>query len=113
MDAILKQGVSVSDGITRGPAGDTSPFLLSDMLEASAAKGPNKPCVSSEDGAALTYSEGLDLARKVSGGLHGAGFRKGDRIAICMPNHIAYPVLCQASWRGRCWLERSLQRRDS
>lgn len=44
-------------------------------------------------GQPLTYAQFQQLARSFSGWLHARGVRKGDRVAIMLPNILQYPVV--------------------
>ncbi|MHA3704261.1 long-chain-fatty-acid--CoA ligase [Jatrophihabitans sp. YIM 134969] len=64
---------------------------LSAVLLATAEKFPDRPAVKLDD-VVLTYADLVAQARKVAGGLQAAGIEPGDRIALVLPNVLAYPV---------------------
>jgi acyl-CoA synthetase (AMP-forming)/AMP-acid ligase II len=60
----------------------------------------DQPAVS-EDGATLTFSQLHDRVKHLAAGLTNAGFKKGDRLAILLPNAPEYIELVYAcSWLG-------------
>ena len=60
----------------------------------------DQPAVS-EGGVTLTFSELHDRVKNLAAGLTNAGFKKGDRLAILLPNAIEYIELVYAcSWLG-------------
>ncbi|MDQ2876647.1 MAG: AMP-binding protein, partial [Actinomycetota bacterium] len=62
------------------PAGE----LLSTLLEAGA--GQAAAFVTPEDGVTLTYAQLADRVEALARGLAGAGVRRGDRVALTLPN---------------------------
>jgi len=58
--------------------------LLSLLLEA--GSGPSAAFVTPEDGVTLTYAQLADRVEALARGLAGAGVRRGDRIALTLPN---------------------------
>ena len=65
---------------------------LAELIVRSSQEYAEKPAFISF-GKALTYREIGTAARAVAGYLQSQGFRKGDRIAIMMPNVMAYPAV--------------------
>ena len=63
-----------------GPAGE----LLSALLEA--GDGPAAAFVTPEDGVTLTYAQLAGSVEALARGLAGAGVRRGDRVALTLPN---------------------------
>jgi acyl-CoA synthetase (AMP-forming)/AMP-acid ligase II len=57
---------------------------LSTLLEAGA--GPAAAFVTPEDGVTLTYAQLADRVEALARGLAGAGVRRGDRVALTLPN---------------------------
>jgi acyl-CoA synthetase (AMP-forming)/AMP-acid ligase II len=55
---------------------------------------PDVEAVVEVSGRRLTYSELWNLGHTVAGGLHAAGIRPGDRIAIDLPNGVDWVVAC-------------------
>src|SRR5690606_19630334 len=51
-------------------------------------------------GASLTYGELDDASRCLAASLHSTRLKKGDRIAIMMPNLLQYPVCLFGAWRA-------------
>jgi long-chain acyl-CoA synthetase len=64
---------------------------LKDILEKSCQRFKDLPAYSNL-GAVLSYSDIDRLSRDFAAFLQGAGLRKGDRVAIMMPNILQYPV---------------------
>jgi len=61
---------------------------------------PDRPALSS-DQSVLTFSQLHDRVQRLAAGLSGAGFKKGDRLAILLPNTPEYIELVYAcSWLG-------------
>ncbi|MFQ5942792.1 MAG: long-chain fatty acid--CoA ligase [Anaerolineales bacterium] len=58
---------------------------LQDFLEQSAREFPDRPC-SIFKGAVITYREMNELTDRLAAGLAARGVKKGDRVAIFMPN---------------------------
>lgn len=50
-------------------------------------------------GATLTYQQLDTLSATVAAYLHQQGWKKGDRLAIMLPNCLQYPVILIAAWR--------------
>jgi len=50
---------------------------------------PDRPALSS-DQSVLTFSQLHDRVQRLAAGLSGAGFKKGDRLAILLPNTPEY-----------------------
>jgi long-chain acyl-CoA synthetase len=61
------------------------PRPLFDLVSATAARGPKKTCVRFQ-GASMTYAQVDDLSSRFATALVSLGVRKGDRVAIFMPN---------------------------
>lgn len=72
-----------SDGIARYTG---RPASLVHMLRASVDADPQAPAVGELGGAQLSYGQLWDAAARVAGGLREAGVRRGDRVAIRLPN---------------------------
>ena len=53
----------------------------------------------SETDKKLTFDQSEKLIVEISEGLAGLGIFKGDRVALCLPNNIAYPLFTFACWR--------------
>src|ERR1700728_5180488 len=61
---------------------------------------PERPALSL-DQSTLTFSQLHDRVKRLATGLSGAGFKKGDRLAILLPNSPEYIELVYAcSWLG-------------
>src|SRR5580658_5255704 len=60
---------------------------------------PDQPALS-EGGVTLTFSQLHDRVKGLAAGLTNAGFKKGDRLAILLPNSPEYIELVYAC----CWL---------
>src|ERR1700691_3484222 len=58
--------------------------LLSALLDAGSGQAP--AFVTPEDGVTLTYAQLSDRVEALARGLAGAGVRRGDRIALTLPN---------------------------
>jgi long-chain acyl-CoA synthetase len=65
---------------------------LADMIRQSCRQNAEKPAFISF-GKAVTYAELAQAADKVTAWLQSRGLRKGDRVAIMMPNVLAYPAV--------------------
>ena len=65
---------------------------LADMIRQSCRQNAEKPAFISF-GKAVTYAELGQAADKVTAWLQSRGLRKGDRVAIMMPNVLAYPAV--------------------
>lgn len=50
-------------------------------------------------GVSLTYAELGRLSQQLAAYWHAEGWRKGDRLAIMLPNCLQYPVVLLAAWR--------------
>jgi long-chain acyl-CoA synthetase len=61
------------------------PRPLFDLLSATAALDPNRTCVRFQ-GASMTYGQVDDLSSRFASALVSLGLKKGDRVAIFMPN---------------------------
>ncbi|MFC8386682.1 long-chain fatty acid--CoA ligase [Nocardia sp. NPDC057272] len=61
-------------------------------LKDSAERFPARPAVRLDD-QVLTYAEFDDLSSRVAGWLRERGYTPGDRVAIMLPNVIAFPVI--------------------
>ncbi len=73
---------------------------LADMLERSFAKHPDRPAFTCM-GRTLTYRELDALSRDFAAYLQKvAGLRKGDRIAVMLPNILQYPVTIVGAFRA-------------
>lgn len=76
----------------------TGAETLSRILEASAAARPDAVALRCE-GQALTWGEFLARSRRIAGGLAARGLGPGDRLAVRLPAHSDYLLLCFAAWR--------------
>src|SRR3954468_17138665 len=65
---------------------------LVDLLRDSVSRYAHRPALESF-GKQMTYAELGEAANAVASWLHGRGLGKGDRIAIMMPNVLAYPAI--------------------
>ena len=65
---------------------------LVDIFRAAVAEYPNRPAVESF-GKRMTYAELSRNADAVAAWLQGQGLQKGDRVAIMLPNVMAYPAI--------------------
>ncbi len=72
---------------------------IADILADSARKFADRPAYESF-GKKLTYAEIERASKAVTSWLQASGFVKGDRIAIMMPNVMAYPAVMFAVIRG-------------
>ena len=68
-----------ADGVKRFAA---LPGSLVEMLRRSTDAAPDAEAVVELDGPRLTYTQLWDAAARVAGGLHEAGIRRGDRVAV-------------------------------
>ncbi len=62
------------------------------FLEHRATNEPNDPMVIFPNGKTLTYSEVLNAVKRFQGGLRKLGIKKGDRIALMLPNTPHYII---------------------
>ncbi|NBE50731.1 class I adenylate-forming enzyme family protein [Streptomyces boluensis] len=77
----------------------THTTLLHELLDRAAGQWPERPAVTSGEHT-LTYRE-LDAAsRRLAAWLHAGGLRRGDRLVICAPGHVALPALVYAASRA-------------
>src|SRR3954466_116340 len=74
---------------------------LVDLLRDSVSRYANQPALESF-GKQLTYAELGQAADAVASWLQGRGLGKGDRIAIMLPNVLAYPAILFGSLVGGC-----------
>jgi long-chain acyl-CoA synthetase len=83
---------------SRYPAGvphridESSPDTVIDILRSAAKDYADRPAAESF-GVRLTYAELMKRADEVTIGLQRLGLQKGDRVAIMMPNVMAYPAV--------------------
>ena len=79
-------------GIERGADGiaryTSRPASLVHLLRASVDRDAAASAVVEVDGGSLTYGELWNRAARVAGGLRASGVRRGDRVAIRLPNGI-------------------------
>lgn len=79
-------------GVTRGADGiaryDGLPPSLVHVLRAAVEASPDQEALVELHGERLTYRQFWDRAARVAGGLRAAGVRRGDRVAIRLPNGI-------------------------
>jgi long-chain acyl-CoA synthetase len=71
---------------------EASPETIVDILRHAAQAYPDRPAVESF-GVRLTYAELIKRAEEIAIGLQRFGLQKGDRVAIMMPNVMAYPAV--------------------
>lgn len=64
---------------------------LADLVREACASFPNRPAFESF-GKTISFAETGRAAQAFAAWLQGQGFRKGDRIALMMPNILAYPA---------------------
>lgn len=64
---------------------------LVDLITASSAKYAARPAFESF-GKAISFAQTFEAARVFAGWLQAQGLKKGDRVALMMPNILAYPV---------------------
>ncbi len=50
-------------------------------------------------GVALTYAELAELSAQLAAYLYAQGWRKGDSLAVMLPNCLQYPIVLLAAWR--------------
>ena len=73
------------------------------LLEEAAAKNPGRTATLFF-GARLSYARLLELAESFAGALSSLGVKKGDRVALILPNLPAYPIVHFAVLRlGESW----------
>ncbi|MDM7458089.1 MAG: class I adenylate-forming enzyme family protein, partial [Paracoccus sp. (in: a-proteobacteria)] len=78
---------------------DTQPRRIHDLVAIAGARYPDRPAVSSENGAALRYAGLLDEIAACAADLQDAGLRPGDRLLILAENAPALPILLMAASR--------------
>ena len=71
---------------------ESSPTTIVDILRNAAKDFADRPAAESF-GVRLTYAELMKHAEEVTIGLQRLGLQKGDRVAIMMPNVMAYPAV--------------------
>ena len=71
---------------------EASPETIVDILRHAVQAYPDRPAVESF-GVRLTYAELIKRAEEIAIGLQRFGLQKGDRVAIMMPNVIAYSAV--------------------
>ena len=71
---------------------ESSQETIVDILRHAAQAYPDRPAVESF-GVRLTYAELIKRAEEIATGLQRFGLQKGDRVAIMMPNVMAYPAV--------------------
>lgn len=77
-----------------------SPYRsLADMIEQNCRRYSNRVAYDGM-GKTLTYAELEKLSGKVAGWLQAQGLKKGDRVAIMMPNILQYPVVVSGILRA-------------
>jgi long-chain acyl-CoA synthetase len=72
---------------------------LADLLVASCETFRSRPAYTCM-GKSLSYGDVEDASRNLAAFLQSKGLAKGDRVAIMMPNMLAYPVALMAGLRG-------------
>ena len=84
--------------ILRGPATTLAPRPLYEYLAAAASECPDRPWLS--DGTeTLRYAEGLAQVEAWAAALAAMEVRPGDRVAVLMPNTIAFALIAFVCWR--------------
>ena len=53
----------------------------------------------SQHDTSIQFEEADRIIDAIADSLSGRGIQKGDRIGLCMPNAVAYPLFCYACWR--------------
>ena len=71
---------------------ETSRETIADVIRHAATAFADRPAAESF-GVRLTYGELFKRAEEVATGLQRLGLQKGDRVAIMMPNVMAYPAI--------------------
>jgi len=74
---------------------------VAELLEDSCAKYSNRPVFSCM-GKTITYQELLEQSSVVGAWLQAKGLKKGDRVAIMMPNILQYPAVMMGILRAGC-----------
>jgi long-chain acyl-CoA synthetase len=74
---------------------------LPEMLDWIAGRFRDQPAFSNQ-GATITWGELDAMSRRFAAYLHSAGLRKGDRVAIMLPNLLQYPVALFGAFRAGC-----------
>jgi long-chain acyl-CoA synthetase len=67
------------------------PLSMPDLLKRAVARFPNHTALSLGD-SAWTYADMTALVARVARGLQDIGVRRGDRVAVMMPNHPTVPI---------------------
>ena len=81
---------------------DLDPFpSLPAMLDWVSGRFGDKPAFSNQ-GASISWFELDTLSRRFAAHLHAAGLRKGERVAIMLPNLLQYPVALFGVFRAGC-----------
>lgn len=70
---------------------DTNGKTLNDLFSEVCTKYPNNRAVTCND-ETVTYKEIELYVNNLAGSLSGLGVKKGDRVAVIMPNLIQYPI---------------------
>lgn len=71
---------------------------LFDYLREAAEQQSKRPWLI-QNNIKLSYQDSLSTIDAICAGLAKLGINKGDRVGICMPNCIAYPLFSYACWR--------------
>ena len=82
-----------------GPALAAQPRLLTDLFAATARRWPQRPAIDFL-GRRTTFGELERLVDRAAAGLQALGLKPGDRLALCLPNIIYYPVLFLAALKA-------------
>jgi acyl-CoA synthetase (AMP-forming)/AMP-acid ligase II len=72
-------------------------------MELHAAAAPVKPAIIMGSGAELTYGALLERSNRLAHSLYGAGLRRGDGVALMLPNRPEFIVVCWAAHRSRLY----------
>ncbi|MGW5573227.1 class I adenylate-forming enzyme family protein [Nocardia thailandica] len=71
---------------------------IAELPTARAASAPDAPCLA-DDTTALTNARFLDRVLAAASVLHAAGVRRGDVVAVVLPNRVELVVVLFAAWR--------------
>ncbi|SFR77574.1 long-chain-fatty-acid--CoA ligase [Sphingomonas jatrophae] len=88
----------MTSGKANGAAFEFQPRLLTDLLDATVKRFPERPAVDFM-GRITRYGALAEQVEAAAAGLQALGVTKGSRVALCLPNLIYYPVLFFATLR--------------